>query len=85
MRLLLVMMLVSHIAIADTLNPCDLALNACKDEVDAQATQILHLKQDVHDLQDKVVDEENSAPALPWFVYILIGAAGAITAGRVFK
>lgn len=67
------------------LGDCDNALSACKDLTDAQSTQILHLKQDVHDLEEAVVDAQNREPALPWYVYVLIGAAGAITAGKVFK
>lgn len=69
----------------DALGKCNTAITDCEALVDAQKTEIMHLKQDVSVLQDQVVEEQNSAPSLPWYAYILLGAAGAVVAGRVFR
>lgn len=69
-KLLIIIILVCNIAHAAT-NNCDLALEACKDLVTAQDTQITHLKDAVKQLEGKV--EQDTNPLIPWWGWAIIG------------
>lgn len=66
----------------DTL--CDSALNACKGLIAAQDEQAEHLKQQVKQLEKKVVEE--SDPLIPWWGWGIIGVVvGGITVRELSK
>jgi peptidoglycan hydrolase CwlO-like protein len=50
---------------------CDLAIDACKTLVEAQDTQISHLKQDKKDLEKKL--NEESDPLIPNWLWAVMG------------
>lgn len=84
---LLVLMLVTQAAVADTaskLKACDLALSGCEALSAEQDKQIAQLKNQVKQLENKVADETPSF--LPTWAWVLIGAsAGAIVGVGVRK
>lgn len=70
------------IALADN---CSNALSACQTLVNAQDTSITMLKQEVKILESDVATAEDKEAKMPWYVYVLTGAAAGFIAGAIIK
>jgi hypothetical protein len=72
------------IALAGNTN-CNNAIAACENLVKEQDTSIAMLKQRNTQLENEVVDAENRAPLLPWYVYVLTGVVAGFVVSAVVK
>lgn len=66
--------------LVDRIHRCDNALAACQVVVHAQDEAIEHLKAQVKDTTDKLVEAERQ-PIVPTWAWILLGLTAGATAG----
>lgn len=82
---LLLILAFSTQSLADNCLKCDNALKACKAFTIIQDVHVTHLKQSVKRLEVEVVKGENRESILPWWGYIIFGAAGALAVRGAFS
>jgi hypothetical protein len=63
---------------------CATTLQLCQDLVDRQTDSIKMLKDEVDQLEDRIVDDE-AKPKVPWWAYVAVGALVGAAAAKILR
>ena len=79
--LLIALLLPGSASAQDSLQgKCEATLSVCDQAVTAQHNQIIGLQKDVKDLEGAVGE---ARPAMPWYIYTLLGLVGGAVTTRL--